>query len=233
MSKIRVLVGCEYSATVRDAFNSYDDVEAWSCDLLPADVPSDRHIVGDVFDVIRDGDWDLLIGFPPCTYLTVSGAWLFADRADIKRNVADGVLVGQDRKAARVEALQFVRKLETCGIPYVALENPSRSSLCTMYRRPDQVVQPFQYGHDASKSTGLWLTNLPPIRPGNEHVEPRMVKSDKTGKLLPRWANQTDSGQNALPPTGDRWKIRSETYQGIADAMAETWVNHIRNERGQ
>lgn len=175
-------------------------------------------------DALPAEKWDMLIAFPPCTYLTVSGAWLFAERDQIKRKVAPDVLTGAERRRARADAVEFVKRLYNCGIPRVAIENPSRSFLCTMWRKPDQVVHPWEYGDDASKSTGLWLRGLEPLRARPHlHVAPRMVMGP-SGKQLPRWANQTDSGQNVEPPAADRWKKRSDTWPGIADAMVEDFL---------
>ena len=146
-------------------------------------------------------DWDLMIAHPPCTYLSVSG--LHWNKKDVAR-------------AARTkDALDFVSYLLAAPIQRIALENPI-GCISTAIRRPDQIIQPYQFGHDASKATCLWLIRLPPLRMGSL-VAPRLVG----GK--PRWANQTDSGQNRLGPSEDRWKKRSITYQGIADAMAEQW----------
>ncbi|MGI9159685.1 MAG: DNA cytosine methyltransferase [Saprospiraceae bacterium] len=195
---MRVLVACEYSGAVRDAFLRAGH-DAMSCDLLPTDVPG-PHYQGDVADILADG-WDLMIAHPPCTYLCSSGLhW--------NKRVPG-------RAALTVEALEFVRLLLSAPIPRIALENPI-GCISTRIRRPDQTIQPWQFGHDASKATCLWLQGLPPLVP-TAIVEPRMVNGKK------RWANQTDSGQNRLPPSADRWKIRSETYQGIADAMAAQW----------
>ena len=167
--------------------------------------------------------WDVLIAFPPCTYLTVSGAWLFAERSEIKRKVAPDVLTGYDRELARLDAVLFTERLFDCGIPKVIIENPSRSFLCTMWRRPDAVIHPYQCGDDASKSTGFWCkgVTLPKPLPECEWAKPRYVKSATSGRMLPRWANQTDSGQNCEPPAADRWKTRSDTWPGIADALVK------------
>lgn len=195
---MRVLVGCEYSGTVRDAFTRAG-FYAMSCDLLPTESPG-PHYEGDVFDVIGDG-WDLAVFHPPCTFLSVSGLhWNKRDPA---------------RSAKTEEALEFVRRLMAAPIERIALENPI-SCISSRIRKPDQIIQPHQFGHDASKATCLWLKNLPKLTP-TRHVAPRMVG----GK--PRWANQTDSGQNRLGPSEDRWKIRSTTFKGIADAMAAQW----------
>jgi len=195
---MRVLVGCEYSGTVRDAFLRAG-FEAMSCDLLPTESPG-PHYQGDVFDVIGDG-WDLAVFHPPCTYLAVSG--LHWNRRD------------PERATKTEEALEFVRRLMAAPIERIALENPI-SCISSRIRKPDQIIQPHQFGHDASKATCLWLKNLPKLTP-TCHVAPRMVK----GK--PRWANQTDSGQNRLGPSDDRWKTRSTTFRGIAEAMAAQW----------
>lgn len=196
---MRVLIACEYSGAVRDAFRERGH-DAVSCDLLPSDVPG-PHYQGDVLDILGDG-WDLLIAHPPCTYLAVSGIhW--------NRRIPG-------RAERTEEALAFVRELLAAPIGRIALENPV-SIISSRIRKPDQIIQPWQFGHDASKATCLWLRNLPLLVPTGPEIAPRIVD----GK--PRWANQTDSGQNRLPPSADRWKIRSETYSGIAAAMAEQW----------
>lgn len=196
--KMRVLVACEYSGRVRDAFTA-KGCQAMSCDLLLTDAPG-WHYQGDVRDVINDG-WDLMVAHPPCTYLSVSGMhWT-------TRGLRDPQLTE--------DALAFVQFLMDAPIPRIVIENPI-SVISSRIRKPDQIVTPYQFGHDASKKTCLWLKNLPPLKP-TKMVEPRIVN----GK--PRWGNQTDSGQNKLAPSDDRWKIRSETYQGIADAMADQW----------
>lgn len=200
---MRVLVACEYSGTVRDAFLDRGHY-AMSCDLLPCESQaSGDHYQGNVLDIL-DHDWDLMIAHPPCTYLCSSGLhW---------NNKRPG------RAALTLEALDFVRILLASPIPRIALENPI-GCISTKIRPYDQTVQPYQYGHDASKTTCLWLKNLPPLRP-TEFVEPRIVNGKR------RWANQCDNGgQDKLPPSADRWKIRSMTYQGIADAMADQWGN--------
>ena len=195
---MRILIACEYSGTVRDAFIRAGH-DAMSCDLLPTDVPG-PHYEGDVFDIINNG-WDMMIAHPPCTYLSVSGMHWTA------RGLRDPQLTE--------DALDFVRRLMAASIPRIAIENPI-SVISSRIRKPDQIINPWQFGHDASKRTCLWLKNLPLLTP-TDIVEPRIVNGKK------RWANQTDSGQNRLPPSDDRWKIRSETYTGIAQAMAEQW----------
>lgn len=200
---MKVLVACEYSGKVRDAFIRRGH-EAMSCDLLPTDVPG-PHYQGDVMDIIHQG-WDMLIAFPPCTYLCVSG---------MHRTVR-GL---RDPKLTE-DALLFVKTLMDSGIGRIAIENPV-GVISTRIRKPNQIVQPYEYGHDASKKTCLWLKNLPKLQP-TKYIEPRIV-----GRKM-RWGNQTDSGQNRLAPSDTRWKERSETFQGIADAMAEQWGS-LRN----
>ena len=192
---MRVLVACEYSGTLRDAFAALGH-DAMSCDLLPTDSQG-NHYQGDVRDVLNDG-WDLMIAHPPCTYLAVSGLhWN-------KR------VPGREQNTE--QALEFVRLLLDAPIERIALENPV-SCISTRIRKPDQIVQPWWFGDDASKKTCLWLKNLP-----------LLVETDRlAGDSSTRRANQTASGQNKLPPSADRWKIRSKTYPGIARAMAQQW----------
>lgn len=194
---MRVLVACEFSGIVRDAFikRGYD---AMSCDLLPTETPG-THYQGDVLTILDDG-WDLMIAHPPCTYLAVSGARWF-----------------KDRQKEQAEALQFVQDLFDAPIKKIALENPV-GIISTRIRKPDQIIQPYEFGHDASKKTCLWLKGLPKLI-GTKYIEPRLINGKK------RWSNQTDSGQNRLPPSEDRGKKRSKTYPGIADAMADQWGN--------
>lgn len=196
---MKVLIGCEYSGTVRDAFRARGH-DSMSCDLLPTEKLG-PHYQGDVRDVL-DFPWDLAIFHPPCTYLSVSGIhWNNRGR-------------GWEETE---KALHFVRLLMGANIPRIALENPV-SIISSKIRKPDQIIQPHQFGHDASKATCLWLKGLPKLQP-TEIVPPRIVN----GK--PRWGNQTDSGQNKLAPSADRWKERSKTYPGIAEAMADQWGN--------
>ena len=190
---MRVLIACEYSGTVRDAFADRGH-DAWSCDLLPSDTAG-NHYQGDVRDILDD-EWDLMIAHPPCTHLAVSGARWF-----------------KDKQVEQAEALDFVRLLLDAPIPKIALENPV-SIISSKIRKPNQIIQPYEYGHEATKTTCLWLKNLPPLMPtnivgkGKRHVT-------KSGKSLPEWYN--------LPPSADRWKIRSATFSGIAEAMADQW----------
>jgi len=180
---MKVLVACEFSGAVRDAFiaNGHD---AMSCDLLPTDVPGPHH-EGDVLDILGNG-WDIMIAHPPCTHLAVSGARWFKDKVEEQK-----------------EALEFVKLLLDAPIPKIALENPI-SIISSKIRKPDQIVQPWQFGHGETKATCLWLKNLPKLVP-TDIVDGREPKV------------------HMLPPSADRWKLRSLTYSGIAKAMADQW----------
>jgi hypothetical protein len=203
----KVLIGCEYSGRVRDAFIRLGH-EAVSCDFLATDVPG-PHYQGDVFDIINDG-WDMAIFFPPCTYLCRSGLHWNLNPASVRFG-------GKQTE----EALQFVQALLDAKIPRIALENPA-GCISSRIRKPDQTIQPYNFNEDASKMTCLWLKNLPKLQ-NTGYFPPRIVEGGKyDGKK--RWSNQTDSGQNRLPPSEDRWKLRSETFQGVADAMAAQWA---------
>lgn len=193
---MRVLVACEFSGVVRQAFRTRGH-DAVSVDLLPSDIRGE-HLTMDVREVL-DWGWDLMIAFPPCTHLAVSGARYFKDKVKEQE-----------------ESLGFIKRLMEAPISRIAIENPV-GVISTRIRKPDQIIQPYQFGHDASKRTCLWLKGLAllvPTRLVPAHIGP-------TGRYL--WANQTPSGQNKLGPSPDRWKLRSITYQGIADAMAEQW----------
>lgn len=198
-----VLVACESSGIVRDAFTRLGHI-AVSCDIL--DGPGHgKHHKGDVMDILGDG-WDLMIAHPPCTYLCSSGMhWT-------TRGLRDPKLTE--------DALEFARALMDAPIEKIAIENPV-GAIGSRIRPADQYIQPYEFGDDASKRTGLWLKNLPLLTPTG-YVEPRIVGGKK------RWANQTDSGQNRLGPSEDRWRQRSKTYQGIADAMAAQWGGKVK-----
>jgi len=181
---LRVLVACEYSGRVREAFRKLGH-DAWSCDLLPSDDNSPYHIQGDVLEHLRDG-WDIMIAHPPCTHLAVSGARWF-----------------KDKQVEQAEALEFVQKLLDAPIPKIALENPI-SIISSKIRKPNQIIQPWQFGHGETKATCLWLKNLPELQPTD-------IVSGRENKV---WR---------MPPSEERWKLRSITYQGIANAMANQW----------
>lgn len=209
---MRVLVACEFSGTVREAFRQIGH-DAWSCDLLPARDASPFHIQGDALEAAASQRWDLLIAHPPCTYLTTAAAWAFGD-GPYHQKVRPGTLVGAARRAARAEAVQFVKALAALPIPRKAFENPV-GYLASLWRPSDQTIHPWQFGHDASKATCLWLQGLPLLEPTNV----------LEGGRKARRANQTPSGQNKLGPSKDRWAERSVTYAGIAAAMADQWGN--------
>ena len=180
---MKVLVACEYSGKVRDAFRDKGH-DAWSCDLLPTDVEG-QHIQGDVLDILDQG-WDLMIAHPPCTHLAVSGARWF-----------------KDKQQEQHEALEFVKALLNAPINKIALENPI-SIISTKIRKPTQIIQPWQHGHGETKATCLWLKNL-------QNLVPSKVVSGRKTRI------------HYMSPSIDRWKLRSETYTGIAKAMADQW----------
>jgi len=181
---MKVLVACEFSGIVRDAFRARGH-EAYSCDVLRSETETEYHLRVDVREVL-DPYWELMIAHPPCTHLAVSGARWF-----------------KDKQKEQAEALEFVRMLLNAPVPRIALENPV-SIISSRIRKPDQYIQPWQFGHGEVKKTCLWLKNLP-------HLEPTDVVSGRRARV------------HLEPPSPERWKNRSRTYQGIADAMAEQW----------
>jgi len=230
---MKILIGFESSGMVREAFRRRGH-DAWSCDLQPADDGSPFHFQCDIWDVV-DRDWDMAGFHPTCTYLTISAAWAFGD-GPYHQKVKPGTLVGAARRDARDKALADVRRL--LALPYPKfIENPT-GFINTQIAKPTQIIQPYQFGADASKGTCLWLDRLPPLKP-TQYVKPRLVCvcgavytygtdccpgcGETNACAKPRWANQTNSGQNNLTPGDKRWKTRSKTYSGIADAMATQW----------
>ena len=202
---MKILIACEYSGRVRDALTAKGH-DVTSCDLLPTERPG-KHYEGDVYDILYQDDWEMMIAHPDCTYLCSSGLhW---------NNKIEG------RAEKTEEALEFITDLWTCGIPKICLENPVGciNTRLKFMPRP-QYIQPYNFGEDASKKTGLWLKGLRPLR-ATKQIEGRKVK--KNGRIYRRWSNQTDSGQSNLGPSKTRGKDRSLTYQGIADAMAKQW----------
>lgn len=201
---MRVLVACEFSGVVRRAFRERGH-DAWSCDLLAAADGSEFHWRGDVRELLEDTrsdpefwpPFDLMIAHPPCTYLSSSSAWAFKD-GPYHQRVKPGTLVGAARRKARAAAFDFFMYLWNAPVPRVAIENPV-GVMSTLFRKPDQIVHPWQFGDDASKGTCLWLRGLPLLAPRNE----------LPGGKSARRANQTASGQNRLTPSPDRWKKRS------------------------
>lgn len=219
---MRVLVACEFSGIVRDAFTVRGH-DAWSCDLLPTERPG-QHIQGDVLEVINDG-WDLMIAHPPCTHLAVSGARWF-----------------KDKRCEQAEALAFVERLLGAPIEKIALENPV-SIISSRIRKPDQIIQPWWFGHGETKTTCLWLKNLPHLEPteivvpewavrvdGSVHLSAKGKRDNPTHYLTGR-AKRILSGVqleqwnriHKMPPSPERWKNRSRTYSGVANAMAIHW----------
>lgn len=197
MNPLKLLVACEFSQVVTREFRKLGH-EAYSCDILPTDGDSKYHIQGNVLDHLDDG-WDMMIAHPPCTYLCNSGVHcLHKDPS---------------RWQKLEEAKEFFHKLQSSSIPKICVENPIPHKYAKeVIGQYTQLVQPWQFGEDASKATCLWLKNLPKLTPTN------IIKKK-------RYANQTKSGQNNLGPSKNRWKLRSVTYQGIAEAMAEQWGN--------
>lgn len=191
-------MACEFSGAVRQAFRDAGH-KAWSCDLLPAEDGSPFHLQRDVREILDDG-WELMVAHPPCTYLCSSGLHWNTRRPG-------RALLTQD-------ALKFVRQLLDAPIPMIAMENPI-GCISSRIRKPDQIIQPWQFGHPESKTTCLWLKGLAPL------VATNILPKPTSG----RWANQIASGQNKLGPSPDRWKLRSATYFGIAKAMANQWGN--------
>lgn len=184
MKHLRVLVACEYSGVVRDSFLALGH-DAYSCDLLESERPG-PHYCGDVRDLIQPGRWDLLIAHPPCTHLAVSGARWF-----------------KDKQVEQEQALEFVRWLLDAPVPLIALENPV-SVISSRIRKPDQVIQPWQFGHGETKATCLWLKGLPKLVP-TSIVDGREARVHR------------------MSPGPNRWKERSRTFEGIGQAMAQQW----------
>lgn len=203
---MKVLVGCERSGRIREAFRALGH-DAWSCDLEASDIPG-QHIRGDLFGpggVWRiDGEFDLFIAHPPCTRLAVSGACRF-----------------KGRETEQSEAIRFFMACINAPVPRMAVENPV-GIMSTLYRKPDQIIQPWMYGHPESKATCLWLRGLPMLRATDVLTATRW-RTTPGGKRVPQWDNQTASGQNKLGPSPDRGEIRARTYQGVAEAMAKQW----------
>lgn len=201
---MRVLIACEFSGIVREAFSARGH-DAWSCDLLPSEIPG-RHLIMDndmhLKDTVYNGRWDMLIAHPPCTRLNNAGWWY------VKKNE----LFPEVRIASH-----FFNMLLFAPVPRIAVENPVMSPFAKNYiRQQTQCIQPYNFGADASKQTCLWLVGLPKLVK-TQYVQPRMVNGKK------RWANQTDGGWNKIGPGEDRWKDRSRTFPGIAQAMAQQW----------
>lgn len=214
---MKILIMGETSGRTRDAFRARGH-DAWSCDLLPAETATPYHYQCDVLSIIGHG-WDMMIAHPDCTYLTVAANKYLKDDPGVK--CAPGVLYGAARRVEVEVSLTFVLTLMAAPIKKIVIENPI-GVISTRIRKPDQIIQPYEFGDDASKRTCLWLKGVAPlvIDPAKRYPG-RWVMCN--GKMVERWGNQTDSGQNKLAPSADRWKERARTYQGISDAFAEQW----------
>ena len=215
---MRVLVACEYSGIVREAFRARGH-DAYSCDILPAEDASPFHYQTDVFDVIGMG-WDMLIAHPPCTYLCNSGVWALYPNSSYDGLVENGVdpIKVEERWRQLDNARAFFMALWAQPIPKICIENPVPHKYGNLPKYT-QTIQPYQFGDDASKRTCLWLKGLPKLSIPEESLwaQPRIVDGKK------RWGNQTDGGWNKLPPSETRGLERSRTYQGIANAFAAQW----------
>jgi hypothetical protein len=212
--KLRVLVGCEYSGVVRNAFRKFGH-DAFSCDLLPSDDNSPYHIQGDVLEVLAREDFDLGIFHPPCTYMCNSGvSWLYKGVDENGNRIKN-----EPRWQKLRESTEFFIRLWGCNIPHVAIENPimhgtAKAMLSGL--EPSVIVQPWMFGHKEKKATCLWLKNLPLLQPTTDLKEETDALPKKVQQRL-----------HYLPPSKDRWKLRSTTYQGIADAMATQWIPFV------
>ena len=193
---MNVLIGCEFSGIVREAFRKKGH-NAWSCDLLEAEDGSKYHIRGDILKILTH-NWDLMIAHPPCTHLCVSGARWF-----------------KDKQVEQEKALEFVKLLMNAPIKRIAIENPV-SIISTQIKKPDQMIQPWQFGHGETKTTCLWLKNLPKLEWTSNTYDWKSLEYHNVikGREQRLWK---------LPPSENRWKLRSKTFQGIAEAMAEQW----------
>lgn len=212
----RVLIGYSACPLTLEAFERAG-CEAWTCDLLPSRGKPDRHLQCDIWEVAGE-HWDFGLFHPMCTYLTISAAWAFGD-GPYHQRVRPGTLVGQERREAREWAIENFKRLDALPYPH-AIENPAPSFVSKAHRPPDQTVQPYQFGDDASKRTGLWLKGVPRLKP-TRWVPGRIVNGRE------RWANQTDNGQNRLSPGENRWLERSATFPGIAAAIGAQWGEYL------
>jgi site-specific DNA-cytosine methylase len=197
---MKVLIACEFSGTVRDAFTKLGH-DAWSCDLEPTQTEG-NHYQGDMFDIVNNG-WDLIIAHPPCTHLAVSGARHF------EKKRADG---------RQQQGIDFFMRVANIDVPKLAVENPI-GIMSTLYRKPEQIIQPHEYGHSTTKATCLWLKGLPLLKPTNI-VDKGEVVTFASGKRMSKWFYESSQ----LPPK-ERERMRNKTFQGIADAMADQWGN--------
>lgn len=245
VNKPLVLIGYSACPLTRAAFE-LAGCDVWTCDLLPSRGGQNRHMQCDIWEALPAKEWSLAVLHPMCTYLTVSAAWAYKDPDFAKypdggyhQKLKPGTLTGAARREAREAELENFRRLLALPFP-CAIENPGRSFINTAIRPPDQVLHPYEFGDDASKLTGLWLTNGVPHLRHTSLYEPRWVccgiplqidivgkygcaNCNGDGRAMPRWGNQTDSGQNKLSPSDGRWLERSKTWPGIAAAMGDQW----------
>lgn len=206
---MKVLIACEFSGVVREAFKSKGH-DAWSCDILPTEIEG-QHYQGDIFDIL-DQDWDLMIAHPPCTYLTVTANKWLKDQPVRK----SGALVGVERRKAKEEASNFFMKLANTNIPKIVIENPV-GCMSSQWRKPDQIIQPMDFGHPEPKKTCLWIKGLPLLKATHKGIEPEYTLT-KSGKKMATWYYFAENIKGS-----NRSKVRSKTFQGIADAMAAQW----------
>ena len=206
---MRVLIACEYSGIVREAFRAKGH-DAWSCDLLESEIKG-QHIQGNVLEIL-DKEWDLMIAHPPCTYLTVTANKWLKDQPARK----SGALVGAERRFARQEGIAFFMNLANANIPKIAIENPV-GCISSIWRKPDQIIQPMDFGHIEPKKTCLWLKGLPMLLKTHTDIEPQYTIT-KSGKRMATWYYYANKSKGH-----DRSLFRSKTFEGIANAMAEQW----------
>ena len=210
---LKVLVACEFSGVVREAFRKMEH-DAWSCDIIPSEDNSPYHIQGNVLEQL-DNNWDLMIAHPPCTYLCVTGnKWFYhPDDKDLPTEQRRPHPKFPNRHQDKQNAIEFFIKLAQANIPQICVENPV-GIISTLWRKPDQIIQPFQFGHKEPKKTCLWLKNLSKLKP-TKTVKPEYIIS-KSGKRLPKWYYTPSQSDN-------RTKDRERTFTGIAEAMANQW----------
>jgi hypothetical protein len=215
MKELNIIVGCESSGTVREAFRALGH-NAWSCDLLQADDDSEYHIQADVLKVLDYEKWDIGIFHPPCTYLTNAGVRWLHEHVQSRKGNNKPVISGAVRWDYMREGAEFFKKLLNSSIPKIAVENPipHKYAVEIIGRKYDQIVQPWMFGHPERKATCLWLKGLPKLVPTND-VKAYML-------TLPK---KEQNRLHYLPPSPERWKLRSKTFQGVADAFATQWGN--------
>ena len=219
-SDIYILFGCEESQECTIAFRE-KGFNAFSNDIKPCSGNHPEwHLQMDVFEAIKLRKWDCGVFFPDCTYITISAEWAYKN-PPYHQKIGSDILVGEERRQARKQAIEFAKRIYNSEIPILGMENPV-GVLSTNFKKPNQIIQPYQFGNNASKKTCLWLKGLPILK-HTTYIEPRLVNGKQ------RWGNQTDSGQNNVPPSKNQASIRSKTYTGIAQAMATQWGSFLLN----